>query len=389
MILFMFLFFFLSTCYSFTCLFIHLSMVIWLCVMCWPLLCCMLIGYFRNEVIWWNLLGIYLLPWTVNSEAEKGFCMDHLGLPIITDGLSANLGSSQTCISPSFAKTGWYCDLCHTPSFYKYLPKKVLEIQFNDLCLPGLEAIHGINFSISFFFFFLLFFSVSKFAPKNKKSITLPFHFLLPWPDFTVMVIRKIIQKKIFICWHSALYGCSESEHGYSHYALCHHFQAIKRSFLFFSVLALCFVVGSIKRSFLFFSVLALCFVVSSTLLYKVRGIYWNHHVCLSVSSFVQKISSQPYVTKPGMVMHHQGVECHERKIGYSEGLYTIKILLFTIASELMLLLLSNLVWWQIIISQSVQWIYWISVRCQCRSKCSKFWIHVCPMIFSEPLNLL
>ena len=63
--------------------------------------------------------------------------------------------------------------------------------------------------------------------------------------------------------------------------------------------------------------------------------------MCLSVSSFVQKISSQPNLV---MVMHHQGVECHVRKIGYGEGLYTIKILLFTIASELMILLLSNLV---------------------------------------------
>lgn len=41
----------------------------------------------RNELNWWKDLGIRLLVWTVNSEVEKQFCLDHLQVPIITDGL--------------------------------------------------------------------------------------------------------------------------------------------------------------------------------------------------------------------------------------------------------------------------------------------------------------
>ncbi|XP_076459181.1 glycerophosphodiester phosphodiesterase 1-like [Babylonia areolata] len=41
----------------------------------------------RNEVNWWKDLGINLLIWTVNSDVEKQFCLEHLKVPIITDGL--------------------------------------------------------------------------------------------------------------------------------------------------------------------------------------------------------------------------------------------------------------------------------------------------------------
>jgi hypothetical protein len=41
----------------------------------------------RNEVTFWRNLGIYLLPWTVNSDVEKQYTMQYLQLPIITDAL--------------------------------------------------------------------------------------------------------------------------------------------------------------------------------------------------------------------------------------------------------------------------------------------------------------
>ncbi|XP_070185877.1 glycerophosphodiester phosphodiesterase 1-like isoform X2 [Littorina saxatilis] len=43
-----------------------------------------------NEVQYWKNLGIHILPWTVNSELEKQFFMNHLNLPIVSDGLHSD-----------------------------------------------------------------------------------------------------------------------------------------------------------------------------------------------------------------------------------------------------------------------------------------------------------
>ena len=61
--------------------------------------------------------------------------------------------------------------------------------------------------------------------------------------------------------------------------------------------------------------------------------------------------------------MHHNGLECHSKRFvcyfqgqGHSKGSYDQNMTVSTVSSELLILLLQNLVWWYIIVSQSVLW---------------------------------
>ena len=68
---------------------------------------------------------------------------------------------------------------------------------------------------------------------------------------------------------------------------------------------------------------------------------------------FFQMIFSKPpnIVTKLGIVMHHNELECHAKKIvryfqgqGHSKGSYDQNMTVSTVSSELLILLLQNLV---------------------------------------------
>ena len=73
--------------------------------------------------------------------------------------------------------------------------------------------------------------------------------------------------------------------------------------------------------------------------------------------------------TKVGMVMHHYEPDCLPKRLvcylqgqGHSEGSHNHNMTVSTIFAELLILLLPNLVWWYIIISQNVLWIKGIVV---------------------------
>ena len=67
--------------------------------------------------------------------------------------------------------------------------------------------------------------------------------------------------------------------------------------------------------------------------------------------------------------MHHHELECcvkwfgcYFQGQGHSKGSYDQNMTVSTVSSELLILLLQNLVWWYIIISLSVSWRNWIAV---------------------------
>ena len=75
----------------------------------------------------------------------------------------------------------------------------------------------------------------------------------------------------------------------------------------------------------------------------------------ISVNVHLDNISStaEPFVTKFGMVMmmHHHGPECHAKRLvccfqgqGHSKGSYDQNMTVSTVSSELLILLLPNLV---------------------------------------------
>ena len=74
-----------------------------------------------------------------------------------------------------------------------------------------------------------------------------------------------------------------------------------------------------------------------------------------SIISQCRKIGSLSIMSQS--VMHKQKKSCcYLQSQGHSEGSYDQNMTLFTIFSELLIILQSNLVWWYIIISQSVLW---------------------------------
>ena len=58
--------------------------------------------------------------------------------------------------------------------------------------------------------------------------------------------------------------------------------------------------------------------------------------------------------------VHAKRLVCYFQGQGHSKGSYYQNMTVSTISAELLILLLPNLVWWYIIISQSVLWRYWI-----------------------------
>ena len=80
---------------------------------------------------------------------------------------------------------------------------------------------------------------------------------------------------------------------------------------------------------------------------------------------FAQMIFSKPptehFATKLGIMMHHNGLECHAKRFvcyfqgqGHSKGSDDQNTTVSAVSSEFLILLLQNLVWWYIIISRSV-----------------------------------
>ena len=91
-------------------------------------------------------------------------------------------------------------------------------------------------------------------------------------------------------------------------------------------------------------------------------AIYWNHGVCLFMCpDFVWTISNEPL--KLGIVVYYHELECHAKKLvcylqgqDHSEGIYNHSITISTVSSKLLIHLQPNLVWWYIILSQSILW---------------------------------
>ena len=95
----------------------------------------------------------------------------------------------------------------------------------------------------------------------------------------------------------------------------------------------------------------------------------WKFKMLMNVCPDDVFWTAKHFGTKLGIVMHHQEPEyCAKRLVGYfqgqghSKGTYDQSMTVSIISFELIILSLPNLVWWHIIISQSVLWRNWIAV---------------------------
>ena len=76
---------------------------------------------------------------------------------------------------------------------------------------------------------------------------------------------------------------------------------------------------------------------------------------------FIRGISFKPSVTKRGMVMYQQGLECHVKRLvshlqsqGHDEDSYNQDVTVSAISSKVRILLQPNLLCWYIIMSLSI-----------------------------------